>query len=107
MQVTLLKGYPDYIGKRFAWCGFGNGPSSYVTGGDTITLPGFENYIDVIFAGGFAVSKTYYVDAVQSGTGPRQTWKLVWTVAATDAEVANGVDLSAEKVQFGGFGGVY
>lgn len=107
MQLTLLKGYPDEIGKRFAFVGFGNGPKPYVTGGDPVVLPGFQNYIDLLMSGGFAVSGTYYVDAIQVGVGARQVWKLIWTVSATDAEVANGVDLSAEKIQVGGFGGVY
>lgn len=107
MQLTLLHGYPDLMGKRFGFVGYGNGPKSYATGGDQVTLPGFQNYIDLLMSGGFAVSKTYYVDAVQAAVGPRQVWRLIWTVAATDAEVGNGVDLSAESIQVGGFGGVY
>lgn len=107
MQPKLLEGYPDFIGRRIAWCGYGNGPKSYVTGGDVVTLPGFKMYIDVIFAGGFSVSGTYYVDAIQQGVGARQTWKIIWTVASTDAEVAPGTDLSAEQVQIGGFGGTF
>lgn len=107
MQLQLLHGYPDYMGKRYAFVGFGNGPKSYVTGGDPITLPGFQQYIDLLMSGGFAVSKTYYVDAVQAAVGARQVWKLIWTVAATDAEVAAAVDLSAESIQVGGFGGDY
>src|SRR5438552_3159133 len=52
MQLTLLNGYPDYIGKRFAFCGSGTGPKSYVqkaSGGDPISVPRFQNYVDVIF----------------------------------------------------------
>lgn len=107
MQVNLLHGYPDVIGKRFAWCGFLNGPKSYTTGGIIVTLPGFQNYIDIVFASGFAVSGNYYVDPIQVTVGPRATWKLIWTVASTDAEVAPGTDLSAEQVQLGGLGGQY
>lgn len=107
MQLTLLHGYPDYMGKRFAFVGSGKGPAAYVTGGDPVTLPGYKNYIDLLMSGGFSVSGTYYVDAIQVGVGARQTWKLVWTVTATDAEVGNGVNLSAESIQVGGFGGDY
>lgn len=107
MQVTLLHGYPDYIGKRFAWAGYGNGPKSYVTGGDPVTLPGFQNYIDIVFASGFSLSKLYNVDPVNSANGQRATWKMIWVVFSTGLEVANGVDLSAETVQIGGFGGTY
>lgn len=107
MQLQLLHGYPDYMGKRYAFVGFGNGPKSYATGGDPVTLPGFQQYIDLLMSGGFSVSKTYYVDAVQAAVGPRQVWRLIWTVAATDAEVAAAVDLSAESIQVGGFGGDY
>jgi hypothetical protein len=40
MQLTLLHGYPDLIGKRFAFVGYGTGPASYSrTTGDAIALP--------------------------------------------------------------------
>lgn len=105
-QLTLLKGYPDYIGKRLAWCGDQSGPNPYVTGGDPTALPQYQNYIDSIH-GSISLSGTYYVRALPSGSGARATWKLKWIVAATNTEVANGVDLSAETVRLDGFGGVY
>lgn len=105
--LTLLKGYPDRIGKRFAFVGYANGPKSYIQGGDPATLPGFQNYIDFIDGGVLSVSGTYYVISRPLAFGPRATWNIVWTVTATDAEVGAGVDLSAETIQLGGFGGVY
>ena len=107
MQLTLLPGYPDRVGKRLVWAGYGKGPASYATGGDPIALPGFQNYIDSIQSGGLSVSGTYYVRAIPSVGGIRPTWKLVWIVASTNAQVANATDLSAETIQLGGLGGVY
>lgn len=106
MQLTLLKGYPDRIGKRFAFVGYGSGPASYVTGGDTVTLGAFQNYIDWM-GDATSISDTYFLRAIPSAVGPRATWEMKWFVISTGNEVANGVNLSAEQVQVGGFGGVY
>lgn len=108
MNVTLLHGYPDYVGKRFIWAGYGIGPSSYSqTTGDAFVVPGFQYQIDTVQSGGLSVSGTYFVRAKPSLGGARATWVLKWYVTSTNAEVANAVDLSAETVQFGGFGGRY
>lgn len=109
MQLNLLKGYPDYIGRRFAWAGWGTGPASYVQssgGGDPIALPEFQNYIDTVFPA-VSVSGNYRVDPIPSAGGARSTWQLRWIVVSTGAEVAAGVNLSGETVQLGGFGGRY
>jgi hypothetical protein len=81
MNLTLLKGYPDFIGKRQAWAGYGNGPSSYVAGGDPIVLPQYGGYIDAVFGPVYSVSGNYLVTPIPSGAGPRQTWKLKWSPA--------------------------
>src|SRR6266705_5487381 len=99
MQLTLLAGYPDRVGKRFVWVGYGKGPASYATGGDPIALPGFQNYIDAIESGGLSVSGTYYVRAIPSVGGIRPTWELLWVVASTNAEVTATTNLSAETIQ--------
>lgn len=105
MNLVLYKGYPDKIGRRQAFCGTGTGPTSYSqTTKDPLSIPTFQNYIDVVH-GGISVSGTYTVQALPSGPGPRATWKLRWVVFATGAEVANGVNLSAETVILGGYGG--
>lgn len=109
ISPTLYQGYPDYVGKRFIWAGHVNGPSSYPTGGISLTLPGFQNQIDSIdSSGGLSVSGTYVYRAIPSGNGPRATWKLkMYTAAAPQTEVTNATDLSAEKFAISGKGGRY
>ena len=113
MQLTLLKGYPDYVGKRQIFCGNGAGPASYVQktssptgGGDIITYPPFGNYIDIIFPA-MSLSGTYIVYPFQVAIGPRQTWALKWVTISTGTEVSASTNLSAESVQLAGFAGVY
>ena len=107
--LSLFKGYPDYIGKRYAFCGKYTGPKSYSTGGDTVTLPGLNNYIDSIEnSAGLSVSGTYIFRAIPSVSGARATWKLKWyTAAAPQTEVSAATDLSAETFIVSGIGGVY
>ena len=96
MNITLLKGYPDFIGKRAAWAGFGSGPSSYATGGDPIALPLANYYIDTIFSSVYTVSGNYQVIPIASGVGARQTWKLKWLPAAqSDADVPLGLSAAS------------
>ncbi len=106
MQLTLLKGYPDMVGRRRIFCGYGNGPASYVQTGDPLIVPGYETYIDGV-QGAVTVSGTYKVEARPSGVGARQSWFLIWSVVATGAQVAGAVNLSAEQVQITAFGGQY
>ena len=107
MNLNLYPGYPDRIGKRFAFAGWGIGPTSYnTTTKDPIALPGFQNYIDVLH-GAITVSGTYQLRAIPSGKGPRATWKLVWVTASTQTEVTAATNLSGETVILGGLGGVY
>ena len=108
-QIILFHGYPDRIGKRFAFAGSYTGPSSYATGGDPVTLNQFNNYIDSIESSGvLSVSGTYTVRAIPSAAAPRATWKLKWYAAATpQTEVTAAVDLSAESFIISGLGGVY
>jgi hypothetical protein len=118
MQLTLLKGYPDFVGKRATFVGFGNGPASYTqfvpavapavgTGGDPVTVPLPNYYIDAIDGSGATASGTYYFRPVSLGVGPRQKWALIWYVTATNAQVAAAFNLSAEQVQIGGKCGQY
>jgi len=107
MQVTLLHGYPDYIGRRFAFVGYGNGPASYVTGGDPVALSRYDNYIDDIAGDGLTASGNYIARAI-SAAGPRATFKLKWyPIATPGTEVSPGTNLSAEVLTISGFGGVY
>lgn len=107
--ISLFKGYPDRIGKRFAWCGSYAGPASYVSGGDPVQLPTFDNFIDSIESNGnLSVSGTYVVRAIPSAAGARATWKLKWyTAAAPQTEVSAATNLSAESFILSGLGGTY
>ena len=88
MQLTLLPGYPDLIGRRAAFVGYGIGPTSYnATTGDVLSIPG--KYIDEVFGGVQSVSGTYTIQARPSSGGPRATWSLHWFVTATGAEVSH------------------
>jgi hypothetical protein len=106
MQITFLHGYPDYIGKRFAYVGYGSGPASYVTGGDPITLPRYDNYIDLPYVA-VSQSGTYWLVPIPSAVGARAAWKYKWVVIATGLQVAAATNLYAESAQVGGTGGVY
>ena len=107
MQLKMLDGYPDLVGRRSIFCGYGNGPKPYVTGGDPLTTGQFNYYIDSVDSSDLTVSGTYYCLPIQSKVGPRPTWKLKWIVAATNVEAANGLDLSAEQIQVSGKGGIF
>lgn len=108
MLLTGLKGYPDFVGKRANFVGFGTGPASYSqTTGDVVALPMPGWYIDSIDGAPLSVSGTYYVRPQPAGTGARQAWTLHWYVTATNAEVGAAVNLSAEKIQIGAKVGQY
>lgn len=107
MQLNIQQGYPDYIGRRLAFCGSGVGPTSYSQStGDVLQPFAFQTYYDSVFIGE-SVSGTYYARARPSNAGPRQTWAIHWYVVATNAEVANAVNLSAETLVVSGFAGRY
>lgn len=116
MQITLLHGYPDAIGRRKVVVGFGVGPTSYtggVAGGDAITGLPFQWYTDAVINDPIvSVSGNYIAIAQPGGVGPRQTWKLRYfafaaTSPAIGAEVTNATNLSAEKFQIALLGGLY
>lgn len=88
MQLTFLQGYPDYVGKRFIFAGYGTGPASYLATGDPLPFPRYNNYIDIVFPSR-SISGAYLIEAVPSGYGSRQTWSLLWSgVAGTVASLA-------------------
>lgn len=119
MQVTLLKGYPDRVGRRSIWVGTGNGPASYTGGNsptDAITGLPFQFYIDAVTEISISASGTYYAMAQPStvpiaaaGTAfvgnPRATWNLRYFTTSNGAEVSNNTNLAAEKFTVSGFGG--
>jgi hypothetical protein len=81
MQLTLLHGYPDFVGLRCTWCGYGNGPTSLPAAGDPISLPRYNYYIDSIGGEFVTVSGTYEVTGQPSAVGARATWTLTWRFA--------------------------
>ncbi len=120
MQITLLHGYPDLVGRRRLYVAFGAGPASYVqfalgppvSGGDVITGLPFQTYIDSI--PGMAVSTDGTTIAIPqaTGTGPRQTWRFRYFnftagTPAIGAEVSAAVNLSTKNFQFFFIGGQY
>jgi hypothetical protein len=114
MLITMLHGYPDYVGRRLIFTFNVKGPKPYVnsgtfaTSGDPVqaNVLGFQTYIDSIFSA-VSVSGTYIVRGVPTGVGARQAWNLHWYTESSGTEVTNGTDLSAESVQISGFGGRY
>ncbi len=108
MQLTMMKGYPDFVGRRKIFCGFGSGPTSYnQTTGDVVQSLGYEQYIDIILEAAQDPTGTYFAVGRPSANGPRATWSLHWFVVATGAEVANAVNLSTFSLQVAGFMGQY
>ena len=86
-----------------------NGPSSYSqTTRDPVNNPGAGDYIEFPMQSETA-SGTYTVEFYPLATTLRQGspsppvsgWIARWFIAATSAEVGNGVNLSAETLVFG------
>lgn len=78
------------------------GPSSYVTGGDAISGPdcGLGSIDMILFAGlPYNGSNSVYLVHYRAAAG-----KILWYVPNTNAEVANGVDLSSYIVRIEAIG---
>ena len=118
MQVTLLHGYPDMVGRRRIYVANGKGPTSYtqwtvgppVSGGDPITGLPFQTYIDSI--PGVAISTDGTVIAIPQAyaVGTRQTWVFRYFAfsnasPAIGPEKTTGTSLSAQSFQFFFVGG--
>ncbi len=105
-KLSYMPGYPDNIGRRFAFACKGVGPTSYnSTAKDVLTLPGFRHYIDNMQGFVVTVSGTYYLQLRPSIAGGRATWKAVWYSVGGVTEVTNATDLSGETFIVGGYGG--
>jgi len=100
--------YPEFVGRRGIFVGTATGPLSYSqTTGDPVTLSKTPYYIDAFAGNATTVSGTYEVKFHPAALGTRQSWIAVWFVVSTGAQVANAVNLSAEKIQVGLFGGQF
>lgn len=103
MQIKMSPDWPNLLGRKQAFVGTGTGPAAYVTGGDVVTLTGYNSYIDYLISGSVSVSGTYYLRCIPSGAGPRATWKAIWIAISTGLEPTAGTNLSAEVVDVAGF----
>lgn len=107
MDITLYQGYPDRVGRRFIWAGYGS-PGTYATGGVSIVLPGFELYIDSVDSSGIlSLSGNYWGQAIPSAKGPRATWKFIIYSAGGFTQVPDKTNLAAETFVLSGKGGTY
>lgn len=109
MQLTLLKGYPDLIGRRQAFCGTGTGPAIYnATTGDPVIVPGYERYIDIVLEVPQDPTGAFYAVARPTLAGARASWALHYFIASTSVEVANNsTSLAAINFVVAGFMGEY
>jgi hypothetical protein len=107
MQLTILVGYPDNVGRRHIFCGHGHGPASYSDADkDKLEPFRFGMTYDVVFPA-MTVSGNYIVYPHPDGVGPRREWKLKWVKADDGEEVSHGHNLSQEQVQIGGYCGQF
>jgi hypothetical protein len=88
--VPIGKRYPQRIGSLLIWVGHLTHTASYATGGDTLTAKSLG--MNVIEGGmcGSTPANTFAVLVQTDGTA-----KLLATVQATAAQVANATNLSA------------
>lgn len=115
MQLTLLKGYPDMVGRRRLFVGYGAGPSSYSqTTGDVVVPIGYDTYFDVVDNTPIDPTGNFYALPRPSAVGPRATWSLHWyyaygnSVSGTPGnEVSNSTNLSTYNLQVSGNIGQY
>lgn len=82
------------------------GPVSYVTGGVTLSASalGLSSGVYGVFPMDLTVSGTFYVRIFSMSAPKTKTFKVMWFTAATNAQVGNGTNLSAEKVRVLAFG---
>jgi len=93
---------PSPIGELFMSGAVLSGPASYPTGGYLVSarLFGLLSKLTSFQPEDISYSGTYYIRALRTGTGTNANTVLVkWYVFATNAEVANTTNLSAEKIR--------
>ncbi len=104
--------FPHAGPARYEQVALGSPSSSQIEGGDTLEAvqAGFKKFDFVV--GGISDDALYRVEAIPVGdssdpsAAPQSTYKLMWTVVATGAEVADNVDLSGSVVRLLGIGPV-
>lgn len=88
MQLVYLHGYPDKIGRRFAWVAVGTPPASAPAAGDPVTLPSFNNYIDCCDIG-TAISQAFTGAAAPSVAGARAAWLVRYKFATAGSSLVS------------------
>lgn len=108
-QKAPVDGYPQNFGTKHYLVDEFAGPTSYVTGGQTINASdvgmGTFDYFD---AGELSYSGTYYFRVQPLPTSPNPSTqkpgitqvKVLWIVAATGLEVGPATNLSGEIARF-------
>jgi len=103
--MPTLTGYVDVWGKHGGAPIDHAGPASYTTGGQTLTASKYGlRSLDYV-GGGLSISGTYEAKGKAVKRGLSTTYKLVWYVVATGAEVTAATNLSAETVRLLAIGG--
>jgi hypothetical protein len=87
VDITLNQGYPDRVGRRYIFCGSSVGPTSYTTGGESLNLGQFNNYIDVVIPA-LSVSGTYILYGIPTGLDRVQLGRDYIVTASTGAQVS-------------------
>lgn len=103
--MPTLTGYVDVWGKHAAGAIDHTGPTSYTTGGQTLKAASYGLRSLDFVQGSLSSSGTYFVRSEPVGKGSKTTYKLLWFVTATNAEVAATTNLSGETVRLFAFGG--
>jgi hypothetical protein len=82
------------------------GPASYLTGGVTVgaSVFGLSSGLYFVSPMDLTVSGTFYVRIFSIAAPKAKNVKIKWFTAATNAEVGNGTNLSAEKLRVLAFG---
>jgi hypothetical protein len=98
----VLHGDVDTFGGKFYAPVDYNGPSSYVTGGDTLNPQAFGMTKFLTLIGSVDQSGAYYVEGRTLANGICN-WQLVW-FAVSGGEVDAGTDLSGFTVRLSAIG---
>lgn len=74
-----------------------DGPASYPTGGEVITAASLGMRSIAFVISTMSLSGVNYVEPYLGNKKSATSFKLMWTVVATGAQVANAVNLSTES----------
>lgn len=78
MLIAYFHGYPDRIGRRFAYVGAGTPGATAPTAGDPVSLPSYNNYIDSLTVG-LSISGAFQGRGNASAAAARANWTVKYT----------------------------